>query len=112
MSSPGIRLDIDLYLGQSRVNEWCKSWQIALTRQQEVILAAAILPALTNGGTAGLFWGWIIVVTGFMLVYSSLSELASMAPNSGGQYSWVSEFAPDPCERFLSYLTGWLSFTG
>lgn len=30
---------------------------------------------------------------------------------SGGQYHWVSEFAPEQYQRFLSYMTGWLSVT-
>jgi hypothetical protein len=34
------------------------------------------------------------------------------APTSGGQYHWVSEFAPVRVERFLSYVVGWLTFTG
>ena len=28
------------------------------------------------------------------------------SPTSGGQYHWVSEFAPKSCQRFLSWLTG------
>lgn len=32
-----------------------------------------------------------------------------MAPTSGGQYHWVSEFAPLRYQRFLSYITGWLA---
>jgi hypothetical protein len=28
---------------------------------------------------------------------------------SGGQYHWVSEFAPPSCQKFLSYITGWIS---
>lgn len=29
-----------------------------------------------------------------------------MAPTSGGQYHWVSEFSPKRCQKFLSYTTG------
>lgn len=43
------------------------------------------------------------------LVNVSLAEMASMAPTSGGQYHWVSEFAPPKYQRFLSYFTGWQS---
>ncbi len=43
----------------------------------EVILAN-LLAVITNGGTAGLFWGFLIVVAGFTLVYASLSEMSSM----------------------------------
>lgn len=32
-----------------------------------------------------------------------------MAPTSGGQYHWVSEFSPHGIQRPLSYLAGWLS---
>jgi hypothetical protein len=28
------------------------------------------------------------------------------APTSGGQYHWVSEFAPASSQKFLSYITG------
>jgi choline transport protein len=35
--------------------------------------------------------------------------MASMAPTSGGQYHWVSEFAPRRLQRFLSYMSGWMS---
>lgn len=34
------------------------------------------------------------------------------APTSGGQYHWVSEFAPPSKQRFLSYLTGWVCVLG
>ncbi|EAU39378.1 conserved hypothetical protein [Aspergillus terreus NIH2624] len=67
----------------------------------EVILTL-LSSGLTDGGTAGLIWGFIIVSAGFTLV----------APTSGGQYHWVSEFAPRSCQRFLSYITGWLCAMG
>ena len=35
-----------------------------------------------------------------------------MAPTSGGQYHWTSEFAPPSCQKFLSYIVGWLSALG
>jgi len=43
----------------------------------EAILAN-MFAILTNGGTAGMFWGFIIVVTGYIFVYLSLAEMASM----------------------------------
>lgn len=33
---------------------------------------------LTDGGTAGLIWGFLIVTAGFLLVFLSLAEMASM----------------------------------
>ncbi|KAK4580113.1 hypothetical protein LTR86_000316 [Recurvomyces mirabilis] len=67
----------------------------------------AIAP-LTNGGTAGGIWIYLIVIIGMCFSTLSMAEMASMAPTAGGQYHWVSEFAPREHERFLSYLTGWL----
>ncbi|KAK8094228.1 amino acid transporter [Apiospora hydei] len=41
-----------------------------------------------------------------------MAEMASMAPISGGQYHWVSEFAPQRHQKFLSYMVGWFSALG
>ncbi|KAK3679102.1 hypothetical protein LTR37_021443 [Vermiconidia calcicola] len=71
-----------------------------------------VLRVALHGGTAGLLWGFLIVIAGFSFVYLSIAEMASMAPTSGGQYHWVSEFAPLGAQKFLSYLVGWLCFTG
>ncbi|KAL3703931.1 hypothetical protein TMatcc_009621 [Talaromyces marneffei ATCC 18224] len=105
------------------------TWEVVLT---------LLTYGLTDGGTAGLIWGYVIVCVGFLLVFASLAEMASMyvedlsywlmtiyptmavsndkatsrAPTSGGQYHWVSEFAPKSCQKFLSYVTGWLCATG
>ncbi|RDK46902.1 amino acid permease [Aspergillus phoenicis ATCC 13157] len=77
----------------------------------EVILTL-LTSGLPDGGTAGLIWGFIIVTAGFALVFASIAEMASMSPTSGGQYHWVSEFAPRRGQKFLSYITGWLCATG
>ncbi|OJI98561.1 hypothetical protein ASPVEDRAFT_25427 [Aspergillus versicolor CBS 583.65] len=79
------------------------TWEVLLTLLSSV---------LTDGGTAGLIWGFIIVTAGFTLVFASIAELASMSPTSGGQYHWVSEFAPRRAQKFLSYITGWLTAIG
>lgn len=39
-------------------------------------------------------------------------NLQCRAPTTGGQYHWVSEFAPPSSQRFLSYLVGWLCVLG
>lgn len=77
----------------------------------EVILPVFTF-VLTDGGTGLLFWGFIAVALGMLLVYASLAEMASMCPTAGGQYHWVSEFAPPRYQKGLSYLTGWLCATG
>lgn len=35
-----------------------------------------------------------------------------MSPTAGGQYHWVSEFAPPSIQKFLSYMVGWLCAIG
>lgn len=70
---------------------------------------SAPIGGLINGGAAGLFWSYIWTFVGFIFIVLSLAEMASMAPTSGGQYHWVSEFAPRRMQRFLSYMSGWLS---
>lgn len=43
----------------------------------EAILVTSVF-ALSNGGTAGLIWGYLIVMIGFGFVIASLAEMASM----------------------------------
>ncbi|KAI1657192.1 putative GABA permease [Daldinia decipiens] len=68
--------------------------------------------SLVNGGPAGVIWGYLIVWIGTISVFAVLSELASMAPTAGGQYHWVAMLAPESSRRFLSYITGWVTFAG
>jgi choline transport protein len=67
---------------------------------------------LINGGTAGLIWLFLVAWVGFMAVNTSMAEMASMAPTSGGQYHWVSEFSPRRYQKILSFITGWFCVLG
>ncbi|KIW86242.1 hypothetical protein Z517_01637 [Fonsecaea pedrosoi CBS 271.37] len=67
---------------------------------------------LTDGGLPLLFWGFIACGIGQTLVYASVAEMASMSPTAGGQYHWVSEFAPQRLRKVLSYYSGWLTAIG
>lgn len=67
---------------------------------------------LIDGGTGGLIWTYIGTVTFMTCVIASMADMASMAPTSGGQYHWVSEFAPKSSQRFLSYIVGWTGALG
>ena len=66
-------------------------------------------PGLTNGGRSGLLYSTLWSFIGFGPVYFSMAEMASMAPIAGAQYHWVSEFAPESCQRILSYLVGYVT---
>ncbi|GAB7363675.1 hypothetical protein MBLNU230_g4245t1 [Neophaeotheca triangularis] len=65
--------------------------------------------AFENGGPAGAVYGFIIAWFSTLSVYTVISELASMAPISGGQYYWVYMLAPPEYKRIASYLIGWLT---
>ncbi|KAK3053571.1 hypothetical protein LTR09_005315 [Extremus antarcticus] len=74
-------------------------FSVILMASWEAILATAPL-GLLNGGTAGLLYTNLATWLGFICVYASLGEQGSMAPTSGGQYHWVSEFSPRFCQKF------------
>lgn len=76
------------------------------------LLLANLLFAVTDGGTGGLFWGFTIATVACAFIYLSIAEMASMTPTAGGQYHWVSEFSPRWCQKYLSYITGWLLAIG
>ncbi|KAL9564969.1 hypothetical protein ACKAV7_010883 [Fusarium commune] len=59
----------------------------------------SLAPGLANGGPSGLIYGFTFVWIGNLSVFSTLCELVSIAPTSGGQYHWVAMLAP-------RYLTG------
>ena len=77
----------------------------------EAILGTIAL-ALGNGGPSGLLYTYIVSYIGFVAVIASMAEMASMAPTSGGQYHWVSEFAPRSLQKLASYYIGWLGVLG
>lgn len=79
------------------------SWEVLLSLFKMI---------LVDGGMPNLFWGFIINASCMLFVYASLAELSSMSPTAGGQYHWVSEFAPPRIQKLLSYLTGWLTAIG
>ncbi|KAL8808026.1 MAG: hypothetical protein Q9182_000304 [Xanthomendoza sp. 2 TL-2023] len=84
---------------------------MVLMSSWETQLATAVF-GLTNGGTAGAIYIYIVTFFGFGLAIISMAEVASMAPTAGGQYHWVSEFAAPNKQKFASYMTGWLCVLG
>jgi amino acid transporter len=77
---------------------------------ESILLTASY--GLIDGGRAGMVYVYIASFVGFFASVISMAEISSISPTSGGQYHWVSEFAAPRYQRFLSYLTGWLSVLG
>ncbi|GAB7366367.1 hypothetical protein MBLNU230_g8165t2 [Neophaeotheca triangularis] len=64
---------------------------------------------LVNGGRPALIWMTVVHAIGFIPIVLSMAEMASIAPTMGSQYHWVSEFAHPRLQKWLSYLTGWIT---
>lgn len=41
-------------------------------------ICANLLALITNGGTAGMFWSFVLVASGYLIVYASMAEMSSM----------------------------------
>ncbi|TQV91239.1 GABA permease [Cordyceps javanica] len=76
------------------------SWEFGVFQMQ---------PGLVDGGRPGLLYSSLWGFVGFLPIYLSMAEMASMAPIAGAQYHWVSEFAPRSMQKVLSYVSGWTS---
>lgn len=74
----------------------------------ETVLAL-FAQGFSNGGPAGLVYGFLIAWLSTLSVYTVISELASIAPIASGQYYWVYMLAPQRSKKILSYLVGWLT---
>ncbi|KAF2759192.1 putative GABA permease [Pseudovirgaria hyperparasitica] len=77
----------------------------------ECLVASASL-ALINGGLAGFVWTCFGTTFCYTAVIASMADMASMMPTTGGQYHWVSEFAPKSKQKFMSYMAGWTASLG
>lgn len=75
-------------------------------------ILVSVSGGLINGGFGGLVWEYIFTAFAFGTVVITLAEMTSMAPTSGGQYHWISEFSPPRYQKYLSYAAGWTSALG
>lgn len=85
------------------VSIYMATWEFTIT---------SMTPALPLTGYGGFFWTFLACVVLYGTVVLSLAEMCSMAPTAGGQYHWVSEFAPASWQREMSYAAGWMSTLG
>lgn len=91
---------------------WSALGFVAVYMASWEFILVSLSVGFANGGFAGLFVCFIVTVCCFFSVVVSLAEMASMAPTSGGQYHWVSEFSPPAWQKVLSYSSGWMSTLG
>ena len=75
-------------------------------------ILVSVSGGLINGGFGGLVWEYIFTAFAFGSVVITMAEMTSMAPTSGGQYHWISEFSPPRFQKYLSYAAGWTSALG
>ena len=75
-------------------------------------ILVSVSGGLINGGFGGLVWEYIFTAFAFGSVVITMGEMTSMAPTSGGQYHWISEFSPPRFQKYLSYAAGWTSALG
>ncbi|RBR18918.1 uncharacterized protein FIESC28_05840 [Fusarium coffeatum] len=91
---------------------WSSIGFVAIYMATWEFVLISLAPGFTNGGYAGVFWCFVTTTIAYSAVVASLAEMASMAPTSGGQYHWVSEFSPPKYQKVLSYASGWMTTLG
>lgn len=67
---------------------------------------------LQYGGTASMVYGWFVAGFFTMFVGSSMAEICSAYPTSGGLYYWSAKLAGRNWAPFASWLTGWFNIVG
>ncbi|KAK3442679.1 hypothetical protein EUGRSUZ_B02858 [Eucalyptus grandis] len=67
---------------------------------------------LRYGGTASMVYGWFVAGFFTMFVGSSMAEICSAYPTSGGLYYWSAKLAGRNWAPFASWLTGWFNIVG
>ena len=64
---------------------------------------------IEHGGVSILAFGWTIGCILYSIVISSIAEIASSIPLSGGTYQWTGMLSTKNSSAFLSYMVGYLS---
>lgn len=70
-----------------------------------------LISAIYGGGQLSMFLGWIVVMILGECVATSLGELASRYPTSGGPSYWSYQVAPKH-KVLAAYITGWVWLIG
>ncbi|KAK0386923.1 hypothetical protein NLU13_5236 [Sarocladium strictum] len=82
------------------------------TTNTAIGILLVLFSTLPMGGSPLLFWGFFVMAAVGLATATTLAEMASAMPHSGGQYIWTYHLAPPEYRRFLSYLTAMVSWLG
>ncbi|OJD33843.1 amino acid permease [Diplodia corticola] len=74
--------------------------------------ASTLYYGMGYAGTAGMTWGWIVAMIGIQCVASSMAELCSSMPTSGGLYYAAAVLAPSGWGPLAAWVTGWSNWLG
>lgn len=75
-------------------------------------LAASLTVALPSGGPTVVLWGLCLASIGQLAIATSLAEICSVYPTSGGQYHWTAVLSSPRYARSLSFICGWINVVG
>ncbi|CAO3699170.1 hypothetical protein G6F70_002357 [Rhizopus microsporus] len=68
--------------------------------------------AMSDAGSLGVIWGWVITGSFTLIVALSLAEICSAYPTTGGLYFWVSRLATSKWVPLACWVTGWCNWIG
>ncbi|KAM0714860.1 hypothetical protein Q7P37_009324 [Cladosporium fusiforme] len=74
--------------------------------------ASTLYYGMGYAGTAGMTWGWLVAMIGIQSVASSMAELCSAMPTSGGLYYAAAVLAPPGWGPLAAWITGWSNWLG
>ena len=67
---------------------------------------------INTGGPGVMTVGWIIVCFFTLMVGTSMAEILSSIPTSGGPYFWAYMLSPQQHAPFAAWITGWFNLLG
>ncbi|KAK8856695.1 amino acid permease [Apiospora arundinis] len=106
----------NLAILQTRTRRLFNEWQLFALSLMYMSTWSAVPTnmyyAMNNGGPSAYFFSYLVIGVGAMCQVASFSELASIQPIAGAQYYWTYHFAPAGSRRFLTWIQGWVTWTG
>ena len=75
-------------------------------------LATTLYYPVVNGGPVTIIWGWLAVSMIILCVASSLGEITSVYPTSGGVYYQTFMLAAPSYRKIASWICGWCFVVG